>query len=344
VPGVVREDRHPVHLEGSVVTHLIDSEVLRGNALGDPQRRELPVYLPPVSDPAGLPAILCLAGFTGRGEDAIGTHPWRPGIVQRHDRAIAAGEAAPALLVLPDCFTRLGGSQYVNSSATGRYADHLIQEVLPFIEAQYGISPRAWSVVGKSSGGFGALHLAMHHPGVFQAVASISGDCDFEALFAGELLACLRGLVPHGMDPARFLAAFDKKPDLDGDGHAVLMVLAMAACYSPNPDAPLGFDLPIDLETGSRIDDVWARWLAFDPLQAAPAHAEALGGLRLLHLECGLADEFHLQWGLRKLVRLLADLDIACEHEEHDGGHRGIDHRWPAVLSKLAQATSSTLA
>ena len=323
--------------EGRVERLVVDSEVLAGNPLGDPSRRELPVYVPPAE--GDLPVVFVLAGFTGRGQSYLETHPWRRGVVWHYDRAVAAGEAPPAILALPDCFTRLGGSQYVDSPAVGRYAEHVSRELVPLVDERFPTSGRR-GVAGKSSGGFGALHLAMNHAGVFRACASISGDAAFDVLFPGEFLACLRGLVAYEMDPARFLEAFLAKPDLSGDGHAVINVLAMAACYSPNPSAPLGFDLPFELETGELIPDVWSRWLAFDPLVAAARHADALKRLDLLHLECGLADEFHLQWAARRLSRELTRLGIPHTHEEHPGGHRGIDHRFGPVLARLAATLS----
>lgn len=327
----------PLAFHGRVELRVVASAVLAENPLGDPHVRELPVYVPPGTH-AELPLLLCLTGFTGRPQSALDTHPWHPGFVWRFDRAVAAGESAPAVLALPDCFTRLGGSQYVNSPAVGRYEDHVVQELLPLLLEAYPVSSERCAVMGKSSGGFGALRLAMRHPGRFQACASLSGDCGFDFLFPGEFLACLRGLAPHGGDPARFLAAFRDEPRLDGDAHAVINTLAMAACYSPNPASPLGFDLPFDLATGELVDAVWQRWLAFDPLRSVAEHAEALKALRLLHLECGRNDEFHLQWGLRRLSRELARLNVPHVHEEHDGGHRGLEARYPQVLDALTRA------
>jgi len=320
--------------EGRVERLTVKSEVLAGNPLGDPTVRELPVYLPPGESDA-LPLVLVLAGFTGRGQGYLETHPWRRGIVWRYDRAVAAGDAPPAILVLPDCFTKLGGSQYVNSPAVGRYAEHVTGELVPLVEEHFATNGRR-GVVGKSSGGFGALHLSMQHPGFFRACASISGDVAFDVMFPGEFLACMRGLLPLDMDPARFLERFYAEPDLSGDGHAVINVLAMAACYSPNPASLLGFDLPFDLETGELVPAVWERWLAFDPLVAVERHADALRDLELLHIECGLNDEFHLQWGARRLARKLTELGVPHTHEEHEGGHRGIDHRYGPVLARLA--------
>ena len=328
----------PLAFAGRVEMCAVESEALAGNALGDPSVRELPVYVPPEGASERYPVLFVLAGFTSRGQSMLETHPWRLGPVARYDRAVARGEAAPAVLVLPDAFTRLGGSQYVNSPAVGAYADYVARELTELVDRHFPTLPGRRGVLGKSSGGFGALHLAMRQfEGVFHAVASISGDCAFENVFGSEILAALRGLLPYDGDPARFLTQFLQDPDLSGDGHAVINVLAMAACYSPNPESPLGFDLPFDLETGERRHDVWKRWLAFDPLHAVEHHVEALRRLEALHIECGLADEFHLQWGARRLSRRLTELEIEHVHEEHPGGHRGIDRRYAPLLTRFAE-------
>lgn len=334
----------PLAFGGRVDMLLHESQALRGNPLGDPHRRELALYVPPgTQDLARLPVLYLLAGFTGRGQSFLGSAPWFPGIVQRYDQALQRGELAPALVAMPDCFTRYGGAQYLNTSAQGNYRDYLMEELLPLVDAEYGTgaaTDRARGVLGKSSGGFGALRLGMSEAGAFQAVGSISGDCGFENTFGSEFLQCLRGLLDHDMDPGKFLAAFERQPSLEGDGHAVINVLAMAACYSPNPEAALGFDLPFDLHTGLRKQEVWERWLQFDPIQAIEqeAHRSNLRALRLLHIECGLRDEFHLQWGTRHLAQRLRELQIPHTHEEHPGGHRGIDERYLKLLPRLIEA------
>jgi S-formylglutathione hydrolase FrmB len=317
---------------------VVESAVLAGNPLGDPHTRELPVLLPVGHERGPLPAILVLAGYTGRGHGYFEPHPWNTSVAQAFDRAVASGAVPPAILVMPDCFTRLGGSQYVNSGAVGRYEDHLVHEVLPLVEEHFDVRPGAWAVCGKSSGGFGALHLAMSRPGLFRAAASISGDCDFESSHAPQLLAAARGLLRRGQTPQEFLAEFERTRDQSGDAHVVLDMLAMSACYAPNAAAPLGFDLPIDLEYARIVPQVWKRWLAFDPYVAVLERADALKQLQLLHLECGRADEYHLQFGLRRFVQRLRELGVRHEHEEHAGGHRGIDGRYAVVLAKLARA------
>ncbi len=336
--------RDPLSFAGRVEVRVFESELLAGNPAGEPHVRELPVYLPPDASSNGshrYPTIFLLSAFTSRAHELLDTHPWHCGPVAQFDRLVASGEAPPAILVLPDCWTRLGGSQYVDSAWHGPFEQYVARELVPFVDAAFPTRPGRRAVAGKSSGGFGALHLGMTHPDLFPAIASISGDCDFELCFGSEILSAMRALVAYDMDPPRFLEAFEREPRLDGDAHAILNVLAMSACYSPNPQSPLGYDLPMDLRTGERIDAVWSRWLAFDPLHRVRERADALRSLELLHLECGLRDEFHLQWGLRRLVDVLRELEVEHHHEEHLGGHRGLGSRWPAVLTKLARHLSA---
>ena len=339
-PGQDRYARDPFSFHGRVEMRPFASEALAENALGDPHVREVPVYLPPNAGAGGerLPVVFVLSGFTGRGHSLLETHPWKTCVVRDYDRGVERGDLPRAILVLPDCFTRLGGSQYVNSTAVGRYEDYVARELTAWVDATYPTEPGRRAVVGKSSGGFGAMHLAMRHPDTFPVAASISGDCHFEYCYGTEFLAALRGLRNHDFDPAKFLAAFAESHDLGGDGHAVLNLLAMSACYSPNPDSPLGFDLPIDLRTGARIPEVWERWLAFDPVVACSEYAEALRSLDLLYLEAGTRDEFHLQFSLRVLVRRLQELDIPCVHEEFEGGHFALNERIPALLPRVIEA------
>ncbi|MFT5286595.1 MAG: S-formylglutathione hydrolase FrmB [Planctomycetota bacterium] len=329
----------PLAYQGRVELHPITSSILAGNPLGDPHVRQLPIYLPPGHTAADtkLPCIYLLPGFTGNPNKYLSTHPWKLGIVARFDRAVTNGTAQPAILVMPDCFTCIGGSQYVNSSAVGRYQDYIVEEIVPFVDANFPVLPGRRGVVGTSSGGFGALHLAMHHSDLFPVAASVSGDCCFEYTFKTEMLSALRGLVAHSFEPAQFLKEFQVTHELAGDGHAILNILAMSACYSPNPEAELGFDLPMDLRTGELLPEVWERWLSFDPLRAAEHHVAALQSLDLLYLEAGLADQFNLQWGLRRLVGKLKDLNIPHEHHEHGGSHFGLDPRYDALLPKLAE-------
>src|SRR5436190_24360837 len=98
------------------------SEVLRGNPLNDPFERELNVYFPPGYDQQPerrYPVLFCLTGFTGRGRMLLNDNAFGPNLAQRMDRLIAAGEVRDMIVAMPDCFTRVGGWQYINSAAAG---------------------------------------------------------------------------------------------------------------------------------------------------------------------------------------------------------------------------------
>ena len=124
----------------------IVSKALAKNPLGDPSTRRLPILLPPdyESSTRRYPIIVGLTGFTGRGIMMLNDSAWGPNLTQRLEALYAAG-MPHAIFILPDCFTRYGGSQYINSAATGRYEDYVIDELIPWVDAHYRTHSRAGS-------------------------------------------------------------------------------------------------------------------------------------------------------------------------------------------------------
>jgi enterochelin esterase family protein len=325
---------------GRVVLEEVDSLVLRGNPLGDPHRRRVPVYLPPSYDDAPdarYPSVYVLAGFTGRGRALLNDAAWSPPLDERMDALIDSGRCGEMILVMPDCFTRLGGSQYIDSSATGRYGEHLARELPAWIDARYRtIDDRDHrGVVGKSSGGYGALVHGLLHSDVFGAVACHSGDMYFDYCYRGDVPKfCSSVQQAGGLES--WLKAFEARPQKKHDDHVALNILAMAAAYSPHPAAKtMGIDLPCDLESGEFRSDVWERWLEHDPIRLLERHADALRSLHLLYLDCGTRDEWSLHLGARLLVQRLRALGIAHEHQEFDDGHMNVSYRYEVSLPKL---------
>lgn len=322
----------------TVVT--IESRVLQGNPLGDPATRRVPVWLPPdyADGTARHPVVYFLAGFGGGGAYLLSESLWGETLPQRLDRLARAGAGRLPIVVMADCLTRLGGSQYINSTATGRYADHLLDELVPFVDATFRTEPvrERRAVMGKSSGGYGATVLAMRHPEVFAAAVDHSGDKYFELCYKADIPAAVAALARHDHSPARFLAAFPHPPAARGRHWFTLVnMLAMASCYSPNPAAECGFDLPFDPYSGELRDDVWARWLTHDPVTLATAHADALRRLDLYYLDCGRWDEHHLQLGNRIYSARLRALGVPHVYEEFDGGHMNVAHRYEESLRRL---------
>jgi enterochelin esterase family protein len=325
-----------------VVLESFTSRVLADNPLGDPAARTLPIILPPAYESSGrrYPVIYGLTGFTGSGPMMLNVSGWRPNLQQRIERLMAGGKLPPAIYVLPDCFTRYGGSQYLNSTAIGRYEDYVVDEIVPHIDRTYRTlaGPAGRGVFGKSSGGYGAIVLGMKHPDLFGAVACHSGDMAFDLVYRPDFPKFLNAIQKAG-GVEKWLSEFGRKAKIESRDVEVIGVLAMAAAYSPNlAAAPLPIDFPFDLETCELRQDVWARWLELDPVQMVEQYAGNLKQLRLLFIDCGTRDEFNLHFGARILVRKLKALGVPHEYEEFDDGHMDIQYRYEVSLPKIAGA------
>lgn len=323
---------------------MLNSTILAGNRPGDPHVRPVPVYLPPGydDDPARrYPVIVMLTGYGGTGPFLLNLRAWDESLPQQLDRLIGSGQMRPAIVVMPDCWTRYGGSQYLNSSALGNYEDYLIQEIIPFVDERYRtLADRAHrAVIGKSSGGYGAIVQAMHHPEVFGAMACHSGDMYFEFSYMDDIAKLHAHLASYGGWETLRDTLESIRPK-DTRFMRTVSTLAYGMAYAPDPDAPDGFQMPIDLETGALREDVWARWLAHDPVRMIdqPGMADALRSYKLLYFDCGSKDEFSLQVGARVMVKKLRALGIEPHYEEFPDGHFNIHYRYDSSLPMLSEA------
>ena len=332
-------------MPGRIETLTIDSAVLAGNPLGDPARRQAPIWLPPSYDDAPLrrfPVVYWLAGFTSTGLSLFHGSPWQPGLGERLDRLATDGRMGEVIVVAPDCFTRFGGSQYLDSPATGLYETHICRELIPAVDRRFRTvdAREGRGIAGKSSGGFGALVLAMRHPELFAAVASHAGDAYFELSVLPDVPKVVRTLRRHGGIDT-FLRSFAAAATKKSDDIATMMMLAMGAAYAPDPHQPHGFALPFDLETGEILEPIWRRWKACDPVELIAPHADALRSMRLVYLDAGTRDEWALDLAARVLAARMRAHGIAVEHEEFDDGHMNTGYRAEVSLPKLATALSA---
>lgn len=325
---------------GRVVETRFDSKLLAGNVLGDPTERDVIVYLPPNYEDGRFPTITLLPGFAATHRSIVSWRPWQQNTLERFDAQVAAGESKPAILVLPDCVNRWGGSQFVDSKATGPYQSYLADEVFPHIDATFRTIPGRLGrgVIGRSSGGFGALRLGMDRPDAVSVVGSHAGDAAFDI--------SMRSMLTNaaiGFEQAGGLEQFCKDVVRGGPKGAsafdAVFVLAASAAYAADMDAPFPHcALPFDARTAELREDIWALWKAQDPLERIAGREDALRSLSLVWLDSGNRDEHGLAFAARLMADRLREIGATVEHEEYDGGHRGTSWRYETSLPRFAEA------
>jgi enterochelin esterase-like enzyme len=325
---------------GEIRRFTIESRALQGNLLGDPATRELRVYVPAGHDGSRRhPLLVDLVGFTGSGLAHTNWRPFTENVPERLDRLIGEGKMPPVVVAFPDCFTRLGGNQYINSAAMGRYETYLIDEVVPFVENELGCGGGGRrGVFGKSSGGYGAIVHGMRRADAWAAVACHSGDMAFELCYLNDMPAVLNELAKHERSIEKFMRHFEQTKKPKEAEITCLNALAMAASYDPDPTQFLGVRLPVDLETCALLPERWRNWLAHDPVRMVDACADNLRRLKAIYVDCGSEDQFHLHYGARQLHRALERLGIQHAYEEFADNHSDIDYRMDVSLPFLAQA------
>lgn len=300
------------------------SDALRGNPLGDPHERALNVWVPD-DESRRYPSVYVLQSLGNTIDDWFDVEP---GSVSYPDRI---SELAPeAVVVLVDAGTAVGGSQYVDSEAIGNYHTYLCDELVPYVDARCPTlaDARHRGIQGKSSGGFGAMVTPLLRPDLFGGLATHAGD----ALFA---VTNARDFAPA----ARLLRDGGERSELD---EALLAsIRAMAAAFS-------GGELPFDLATGDAIDEIWQRWLAWDPVLLAREERNrvTLRGLQAVWIDAGRSDEFFLDLAAIAVHREVVAAGTPADRvhfELFDGTHRGLTWRYPLSLAFLVERLSITL-
>jgi len=327
------------HATGRWESIQFTSAALEGNPLGDPHVRPLWVYVPPGYEDEPdrrWPSVYVLQGLIGRVEAWFNVQPFSKNFPQLVE------ELAPScVVVLVDAFTALGGSQFLDSPAVGRYHTYICDEVVPWIDEHYRtLAAREHrGLQGHSSGGFGAMITPMLRPDLFGGLATHAGDALFESSYARDFAPAARALRDrYDGSWERFWEDFRSgRPVLrDKDDALLLSSYAMAACYSANEDGSIEF--PFDLRTGRIVPDVWQRWLEWDPVRRAPRHADTLRELRAVWIDSGKSDEYFLDLGATAFKDALDEIGVPeVRFELFEGKHGGISHRYPLSLAYLAE-------
>jgi S-formylglutathione hydrolase FrmB len=330
-------------MKGVLETQEMHSPALEANPLGDPARRALTVYLPPgyAAGTRRYPTVYFLNAYSGGGRTWTNFSPFSQSVPERLDALVAAGSIPPVIGVFPDGWTALGGSQWVNSDAIGRYRDFLAKDVLGFVDRTYRTLPKALSraVVGHSSGGYGALVMGRYHPELFSHLSAQSPDAYFEYCYLPDLPKAASALLKAGGVEAWYKEFIQRSRETKArsEDFGVIMVLAMAAAYSPKKGEPLNLELPFDTQTGRLRSDVWNRWLVHDPVRFVPKFVDAFRKMKTVFIDCGSRDEFNLRWGVRMIAEDFKNGGVEVTHEEFEDGHMGVNYRFERSLAVIGQ-------
>ena len=323
-----------------------ESEVLKDNPLRDPYKRPLWIYLPPGYDQEPTrryPTIYLIQGLTGQLDMWRNRVSLRKNFPELADELFAQGKAPPCLVVWVDCWTSLGGSQFLDSPATGRYHTYLCDEIVPWVDARYRTLPQREhrGIAGKSSGGYGAMVTPMLRPDLWGGLATHAGDALFEVCYLPAFPQSVRALRDHYQGSfERFWEDFRSRPAFsqESDFH-LLNDWCMAACYSADTDGTI--HLPYDVTTGQLLPEVWGRWLAWDPVRLVAAHAADLREMKAIYIDAGKRDEFFLDLGAEAFRQALERVGITdVFFELFDATHRDIEYRYPLSLKYLAERLS----
>jgi S-formylglutathione hydrolase FrmB len=303
--------------------------------------------LPPAyqnDPPEAYPSIYLIQGLTGQIDMWRNRHAFRPSVVELVDELFARDDVPPAVVVFVDAWTSLGGSQFLDSPATGDYHTYLCDEIVPWVDGRYRTIPEREhrAITGKSSGGYGAMVTPMLRPDLWGGLATHAGDALFENVYLPEFRQVARTLRnDYGGSYERFWEDFRSRPALSKDSDSYLLdVWCMAACYSADPDGTVR--LPFETTTGRIVPEIWERWLAWDPVRMVPDHAEILRGLRAVYVDSGTRDEYYLDLGAEGFRAALERVGVTdVFFELFDGTHALIEYRYPLALKYLAERLSA---
>ncbi|MBT2187978.1 alpha/beta hydrolase [Sphingobium nicotianae] len=280
----------------------VHSPSVEGNLEGNSADRDVIVVLPPSygkESKKRYPVVYFLHGFSATAE--------------RYDAVVKFGEAMEGeaarghemILVVPDSYTKHGGSMYSDSATVGNFEGFIARDLVAYVDGHYRTLARrdARGLAGHSMGGYGTFKIGMKYPGVFSSLYAMSACC----------------LLPQPMTPERGKALEMLTPEevLKGD-FSVRAMFASAAAWSPAPDkAPLFVDLPT--RNGEPDRRVMAQWAANAPDIMIPQYASSLKTMTAIAMDVG--DKDTLLGSNQDMDRQLTRFGVTHKFETYDGDH-----------------------
>jgi enterochelin esterase-like enzyme len=299
---------------GQIVFDTVHAKSLEKNLYGDSPDRSMMVYLPPsytTSPNQRYPVIYLLHGYGGTESEWRGLAPLRPAM----DTLVAAGIVREMIVVMPNGRNALDGSFYTNSATTGNWDDFIAKDLVSFIDHKYRTiaRPESRGLAGHSMGGYGTFAVGMRHAGdVFGALYALSGCCTRVNSDPGTGATWNAIANVHSLAEARQLPFYPK------------VTLALAAAFSPNPNAPpLYANLPF-VKNGDKWESVSAvqrQWVEHAPYDMIATHASQLKRLRGLMFDVGTSDQLVAPSSLAAMDTALTRAGVRHVFETYDGDH-----------------------
>ncbi|MDO8500976.1 MAG: alpha/beta hydrolase-fold protein [Gemmatimonadaceae bacterium] len=311
--------RLPAQNDGVTHVDTVAAPSLRANLLGDPDRREVTVYLPPSYSkrPAKrYPVVYLLHGFAADHRAFMRGAYQNLNIRLSMDSLIRAGAVREMIVVTPNARDAYDGSFYANSVVTGNWEDFIVRDLVSYVDRKYRTvrNRTGRGLAGHSMGGFGALRVAMRHPEMFSALYALSPCC----------LGSLADSPDAGMTRAWKIAlGLTDRSQFSKAGFIPNIIYGMAAVYSPDPaNPPFYVRFPLALEGDSLISNAaLATSWTVTPLTLVPAHVAGLARMAIA-FDAGTADGFRdIPANVQKLDSLMTALGIHHAAELYEGTH-----------------------
>ena len=297
--------------DGQIITDTITVEALKDNKLGDPNTRDILIYLPPSYDSSAreYPVVYLLHGFGGN-ERSLVDDVGEQVAISLIDGMIGIGSLKEMILVMPDGRNKYGGSYYLNSELTGGYEDYMAIELVDYIDSHYRTirHREGRAIAGASMGGYGSMTLAMKHPETYSAVVSLSPPLGFDVMS--------EEMIPE---------ALKENPDSMGGPNSkqyTSYIYALSAALSPNLDnPPFLVDLPFEYPGGQMIEEVRQRWLKGDPLTMLSIYSTSLVAMKGIYIDVGDEDLPGFKTAADAFHQELIDMGIQHKYEVYPGDH-----------------------
>jgi pimeloyl-ACP methyl ester carboxylesterase len=301
-------------IKSQVLTRELRSENIAHNICGIDPVRKLLVYLPSGYDPSSTQRYPVIYFFPNPFEDSYRYDFDHRGAQSLFDHAISNSVIGKFILVAVDMNTTLGSSWYANSSVTGNWEDFVIQELVPYIDANFKTLPIRDSrgIAGIFIGGYGAIRLAMRHPDVFSSV------------YAMHPVGTGTGVGVSMTIPRWDILSNAKSMDNVKQDSPTRIFATMFQAHLPDPaKPPLFVDLPAREENGALFIDakVMDRFRNNFYLETMiPRYADNLKSLRGFKFDWTRNDaNYDHVYANQAFTRKLNEFGVAHSAEEYNG-------------------------